>query len=64
MITFIVFFDIILFLVKRKFGNDKRDSELFFLAPTASPPNPILMERFSGRLKNKGKRNIIIVLIK
>lgn len=47
------------FLVKQKFGDNNKDSEVFVVAPSTSPLNPVLVERFSGKIKKKFLNKII-----
>ncbi|XP_073228617.1 uncharacterized protein [Porites lutea] len=35
--------------VKQKFGDNNKDSEVFVVAPSTSPLNPVLVDRFSGQ---------------
>lgn len=39
------------YTVKKKFGEQSREAELFVLAPTTSTANPLLVGRFSGMLQ-------------
>ena len=39
------------FPVKQKFGDHNKDSEVFVVAPSTAPLNPVLVDRFSGEIK-------------
>ena len=39
------------FPVKQKFGDNNKDSEVFVVAPSTAPLNPVLVDRFSGEIK-------------
>ena len=54
------------FPVKQKFGDNNKDSEVFVVAPSTAPLNPVLVDRFSGEIKKKfvNKRNIFCTLHK
>lgn len=41
------------FPVKQKFGDNNKDSEVFVVAPSTAPLNPVLVDRFSGEIKKK-----------
>ena len=37
--------------MKQKFGDNNKDSEVFVVAPSTAPVNPVLVDRFSGEMK-------------
>lgn len=49
------------FLVKQKFGDNNKDSEVFVVAPSTTPLNPVLVDRFSGEIKkNSSTKDYIL----
>ena len=41
------------FPVKQKFGDSNKDSEVFVVAPSTAPLNPVLVDRFSDQVRLK-----------
>ena len=48
------------FPVKQKFGDNNKDSEVFVVARSTAPLNPVLVDRFSGEIKKKNPQQKII----
>ena len=47
------------FPVKQKFGDNNKDSEVFVVAPSTAPLNPVLVDRFSGEIYSSTKDYIL-----
>ena len=47
------------FLVKQKFGDNNKDSEVFVVAPSTAPLNPVLVDCFAGEIKKIPQQKII-----
>ena len=48
------------FPVKQKFGDNNKDSEVFVVASSTAPLNPVLVDRFSGEIKKIPQQTIIL----